>query len=226
MSEEEKPKRKRGRPKKKSINDVLEERESRIKKNYRREFTKIEKDWIVQNCYNLSDEKLCEGLECSIKLFQDRLDKDKELRDRYFTVKGIVDKDGNPLPERPKKGGQPKSSFPPEHLKLIERMAAFTTLDKMAYVLDVPERTLEAIKAREPLVLAAYQRGKEKTHMHVKKSLYSQIEGGSTQATIFYLKTQCQWKEAQVTEHVGADGGPIQSKQEVINVNFKDSDGD
>lgn len=51
----------------------------------------------------------------------------------------------------------------------------------------------------------------------VAESLYNKALGvgqGAVTAAIFWLKTRAGWKEVQVHEHVGKDGGPIASTTE------------
>jgi len=45
--------------------------------------------------------------------------------------------------------------------------------------------------------------GKAMKHLQVMKHLFRQIENGVPSSTIFYLKTQCGWKETQRIEHAG-----------------------
>jgi hypothetical protein len=40
-------------------------------------------------------------------------------------------------------------------------------------------------------------------------TLFSQAKKGNTAAAIFWLKTRARWKETQVNEHSGVDGGDI-----------------
>jgi len=40
-------------------------------------------------------------------------------------------------------------------------------------------------------------------------TLFSQAKKGNTAAAIFWLKTRARWKETQVNEHSGIDGGDI-----------------
>jgi hypothetical protein len=40
-------------------------------------------------------------------------------------------------------------------------------------------------------------------------TLFSQAKKGNTAAAIFWLKTRARWKETQVNEHSGVDGGEI-----------------
>ena len=40
-------------------------------------------------------------------------------------------------------------------------------------------------------------------------TLFNQAKKGNTAAAIFWLKTRARWKETQVNEHSGVDGGDI-----------------
>lgn len=46
----------------------------------------------------------------------------------------------------------------------------------------------------------SFLRGKAKQIVHVSGKLIEQINAGSTQATIFYLKTQAQWRDESLQE--------------------------
>ncbi len=54
-------------------------------------------------------------------------------------------------------------------------------------------------------------KGRALAHMKVKKSLFEQIQAGSVASTIFYLKTQCGWKETVAVENSGPNGAPLSS---------------
>jgi len=51
--------------------------------------------------------------------------------------------------------------------------------------------------------------GRVDANAQVAKSLYEQAKAGNTTAMIFWLKTRAGWKETNVTELTGQDGGAI-----------------
>jgi transposase len=62
--------------------------------------------------------------------------------------------------------------------------------------------------------LAKYYRqelddGRIDANAQIGKSLYEQAKAGNTTAMIFWLKTRAGWKETNVTELTGGDGGPL-----------------
>lgn len=53
----------------------------------------------------------------------------------------------------------------------------------------------------------------------VAQSLFAKATGNgpsAVTAAIFWLKCRAGWKEVQVHEHTGADGGPIETKTEAV----------
>jgi len=71
----------------------------------------------------------------------------------------------------------------------------------------IDDKTLRKVFRRE------LKDGKERANAMVKKSLFMKATGngnGATAAAIFWLKTQCGWKEpAQGHELTGKDGAPL-----------------
>lgn len=63
-------------------------------------------------------------------------------------------------------------------------------------------------RAREALAA-----GKAETLAKVAGSLVRKALNGDTASAIFYLKTQGGWKETNVHQHTGKDGGAIQFEQ-------------
>ena len=77
-----------------------------------------------------------------------------------------------------------------------------TLIGKSVDTLTKNDRTREALAA-----------GKAETLAKVAGALVRKALNGDTASAIFYLKTQGGWKETNVSEHVGKDGGPIQHEQ-------------
>jgi len=99
-----------------------------------------------------------------------------------------------------------------EVLSQVEAMAGLgLTMEQIASVLGVGERTLHTYKASSEELSAAYQKGRARGAISVASSLRTQITAGNVTAMIFYLKTQCRWKEPP-REISGPDGGPIEHK--------------
>lgn len=84
----------------------------------------------------------------------------------------------------------------PEQLKQLETMAGRgLTLDDCAAVLNISPRTLDRRLSDDEEVKEAYKRGRAIAKDAVTSKLFDQINDGNLTAIIFYLKTQCGWRE-------------------------------
>lgn len=94
-----------------------------------------------------------------------------------------------------------------EQRKQVETMAGFgITEDDIALSIGISAPTLRK-HYRSELDL-----GHIKANSAVAQSLYKKALGdgaSAVTAAIFWLKTRAGWKETTVTEHTGADGGPV-----------------
>lgn len=101
----------------------------------------------------------------------------------------------------------PKKWVPtPEDMAKIKLYAGLgSTQEQIAAILGKSVDTLK----RNPEICEALAAGKAETITKVAGKLVQQALKGNMTAAIFYLKTQAGWKEREVHEHVGADGGPI-----------------
>lgn len=79
-----------------------------------------------------------------------------------------------------------------------------TLIGKSVDTLTKNDRTREALAA-----------GKAETLAKVAGALVRKALNGDTASAIFYLKTQGGWKETNVREHVGKDGGPIRHAPDI-----------
>lgn len=120
-------------------------------------------------------------------------------------------------------GGRPPVVFDEAQTAQVEALAAVLSKGQMADYFGISETTLREIENRQPEVSDAYKRGKAKAIGNVAKNLISQAQAGNISAAIFYLKTQAGWKETQVNEHTGVDGGPIEVSN--ISINLKRPNG-
>ena len=93
----------------------------------------------------------------------------------------------------------------------VERMAELAcTHDEISHILGVSPATFRNRMDDQGGVRGAYEKGRAKGHEEVKGALRKQIRDGNVTAMIFYLKTQCGWKDTQTIEHTGPHGGAIQ----------------
>ena len=99
-------------------------------------------------------------------------------------------------------------------LKQVESLAANgLTQEQIACALGISESTLHQRKRDSADFAAAIKRGKAKGIALVTNKLMESIKGGNMTGMIFFLKTQAGWKETNVQEHTGANGGAIEIKQ-------------
>lgn len=99
-------------------------------------------------------------------------------------------------------GGRPKTVLTDEQIAQVEALAAYLSINDIAYFFDISERSFLDIKNRDPRVEEAYKKGKAKAISFVASKLMNIIREEENAATrlsaiIFYLKTQAGWS----TEH-------------------------
>jgi len=88
-----------------------------------------------------------------------------------------------------------------DDINKIEIMAGLgLTLDEIALILNISPRTLDRRIADNENVAIAYKTGRAKAKMKVTGKLFEQIEKGKIAAILFYLKTQCGWRETNKEE--------------------------
>ena len=89
------------------------------------------------------------------------------------------------------------------------------TLEQIADYFGISYQTLNERKKEIPDFADAFKRGKGQANAYVTGKLMNHIENGNLTAAIFYMKCQMGWKEAQVLEHQGKDGGAIKVETEL-----------
>lgn len=87
-------------------------------------------------------------------------------------------------------------------------------LAKQLSGIGVPQDDICAIIGITKPTLHKYYReeldkGLAEANAKVAGSLYNQAINGNTTAAIFWTKSRMGWRETNVTEHTGKDGGPI-----------------
>jgi hypothetical protein len=83
-------------------------------------------------------------------------------------------------------------------------------MEDISLILGVSPNTVRDYKKRYPELSAAYKRGKSKGHLEVTNRLRDQIKDGNVTAMIFYLKTQCRWRDRTRVELSGPGEQPVQ----------------
>jgi len=102
-------------------------------------------------------------------------------------------------------------------LNKVESLAANgLTQEQIACALGISESTLTKRKKENTDFTDAIKRGKAKGIALVTNKLMESIKGGNMTGMIFFLKTQAGWKETNVQEHTGANGGAIQVNTTVM----------
>lgn len=114
-------------------------------------------------------------------------------------------------PKKGQGGRPPKLRIDAKLTGQVEAMAGLgLTIEQIGLILDVSEATVHRYKSENTKLMRAYQKGRAQGGMEATNSLRGLIRAGNVTAIIFYLKTQCRWKEVSQHEHTGPDGGPIQ----------------
>lgn len=87
---------------------------------------------------------------------------------------------------------------------LVKRLSALgTTYEDIAKKLEISSDTLVKYYNKE------LEDGRIDANAAIAGTLFQQAKNGNTAAAIFWLKTRARWKETQVNEMTGMDGGEI-----------------
>ena len=108
-----------------------------------------------------------------------------------------------------KRGPKPWQPTDEEVAKVRLYAGLGSTQDQIAAMIGKSIDTL----TRNERTAEALQIGRAETIAKVAGSLVRKALNGDTSSAIFYLKTQAGWKETNVQEHTGKDGGAIQIEQ-------------
>ena len=86
------------------------------------------------------------------------------------------------------------------------------TMDQIASVLGMGERTLYEKQAKYPQISQAIKDGRSKGIATVSNALFTKAKAGDNTAMIFYLKNRDpdNWQEVQKRQFSGPEGGPIE----------------
>lgn len=84
--------------------------------------------------------------------------------------------------------------------RIYELACVGATLDQIAHVMRVSERTLMYRMKDNDNLSAAYKNGRNDAIAFASNKLFTHIRRGNLAAIIFYLKTQARWKEVQGVE--------------------------
>lgn len=121
----------------------------------------------------------------------------------------IVEIANGQVPER-NKGGRPPYRRDERTARQVEAMVGYgLPIAAIGMVIGVSENTLRKYYGDEIAV------GATKAIAKVIESLFRKATGdgqGAVTAAIFWAKTRCGWKETNVNEMSGLDGGPIRTE--------------
>ena len=98
----------------------------------------------------------------------------------------------------------------------VEALAGFGVRhEEIGLVIGIDDKTLRKWYRRE------LDAGKAKANAKMAQNIFQKALGDGAQAgtlAIFWAKTQMGWKEPQIHEHMGKDGGPIRVSSEFDNM--------
>lgn len=116
-------------------------------------------------------------------------------------------------------GRPPKLEVDAKLVRQIETMAGLgLTLEQIGLILGISDKTVSNYKLKYPELSSAYQKGRAHGALQATKGLRQAMQAGGREgltALIFYLKTQCRWKEPTHLEVSGPDGSPIKVNEKV-----------
>lgn len=95
-----------------------------------------------------------------------------------------------------KRGRQPRILTDEEIQKCYELGEVGCTIQEISSVLKINHETFKKLLQRQPEAREAIKQGKDNAHENVKRVAYTMAMSGKFPAmTMFYLKTQCRWRE-------------------------------
>lgn len=102
-------------------------------------------------------------------------------------------------------GGRPEHEATQERREIVKLHAMIGTQQEViADILGIDAKTLRK-HYREELDLSL-----AKANAVIGGSLFNKAKAGDITAQIFWLKTRARWRETNVVEHTGPEGGPVQ----------------
>lgn len=102
--------------------------------------------------------------------------------------------------------GRPMIELTDDQIREVETLAAVLSTDDIADYFGVGRTTFYALMDRNPDISERYKRGRAKAKASISGGLIKKARAGDTTSQIFYLKTQCGWRETQHIDHSSTDG--------------------
>ena len=121
--------------------------------------------------------------------------------------------------------GRPEIELTEKQIDEVETLAAVLSTGDIADYFGIGRTTFYALMERNPDISERYKKGRAKAKGAIAGSLIQKARSGELGAQIFYLKTQCGWKETQSLEHSSPDGSMTPTKIERIIID-KSTDSD
>ena len=112
--------------------------------------------------------------------------------------------------------GRPEIELTPEQIDQIEHLSATLTTEDIADYFGIGRTTFYRLMERNSDILERYKKGRTKVKSLIAGRLIQKATEGDTASQIFYLKTQCGWKETQSLEHFSPDGSMTPTKIERV----------
>jgi len=102
--------------------------------------------------------------------------------------------------------GRPEIILTDDQIKEVETLAAVLSTGDIADYFGIGRTTFYALMERNSDISERYKKGRAKAKGAIAGSLIQKARAGELGAQIFYLKTQCGWRETQHLEHTSPDG--------------------
>ena len=124
-----------------------------------------------------------------------------------------------------REAGRPEIELTEKQIDEVETLAAVLSTNDIADYFGIGRTTFYALMQRNAYISERYKKGRAKAKGAIAGNLIQKARAGELGAQIFYLKTQCGWKETQSLEHSSPDGSMTPTKIERIIVD-KSTDSD
>jgi len=121
--------------------------------------------------------------------------------------------------------GRPEIELTEKQIDEVETLAAVLSTGDIADYFGIGRTTFYALMERNAHISERYKKGRAKAKGAIAGSLIQKARSGELGAQIFYLKTQCGWKETQSLEHSSPDGSMTPTKIERVIID-KSTDSD
>lgn len=94
------------------------------------------------------------------------------------------------------KRGRPKKNLDAKQIEEIERLSGLgLSMEDIAQTFDLSAKSLDTKMNENEEIKAAIMRGRAKRKKECVSKLAAHIDAGNVTSLLFYLKTQCGWKE-------------------------------